>query len=142
MPSLPAKPEHNVQPVPLQPFVATFRAVINTDSIVDAEVASERLREVMLEWLDEEEGDQVIVTQVTDTSINLNPAETIEVLLRARNALIKTRIKQCFDMARALDETIHALKHREEIGGIMPTYDYGNLLEVAEAILQRGENPL
>jgi 23S rRNA maturation mini-RNase III len=142
MSSSPVSSEHNVQPVPLQAFIATLRCIINVESAVDAEVTAERLRQIAMEYLDEEEGDEVVVTQVMDTAIALEPTETLNVLKRARNALIKTRIKQCYDMARGLDETIHALEHRENIGGVMPTYDYGRLLEIAEAILQRGENPL
>lgn len=140
MPSAPE--EHVVQPVPLHAYVLTYRVIANVESAIDAEVTAERLRQIMTEWLDEEEGDEVRLTQVTDTAINVTPEETINILKRARNALIRTRIKQCYDNARALDETIHALEHRENIGGVMPTYDYGRLIEVAEAILQRGENPL
>jgi hypothetical protein len=131
-----------VQPVPLQAFIVTLRCVVNVESAVNADMVSERLRAICLDHLDEEEGDQVIVTQVTDSSINIHPTESLVVLKRARNVLIRTRIKECYDNARSLDETIHALEHRESLGDIMPTYDYGRLLELAEAILQRGENPL
>lgn len=123
------------------PYVATYRAIIVAPDEVTANVWAERLREEAMTLLDEEEGDDVILTSVTDTAINLPPEETLVILKRARNALIRTRIKQCFDQARGLDEIIHYLGRRLEPGDLA-AYDYGRLLEIMEDILIKGNNPI
>jgi len=94
-----------------------------------------------MELLDEEDEDAVYLTQVTSISTDLEPTETLLVLTRARNALIRTRIKQCYVEAQALDQIIHALSRRY-IPDIDPQYDYGRFMEVAEEILTHGKDPL
>lgn len=123
------------------PFVATIRAVIVSPDEVEATVTAERLREACEELLDTEEGDEVHVTQVTDTATNLSPDETLAVLYRARNALIRTRIKECWTLARELDITCHWLGRRFNPGDTSD-YDHGRILGITEAILHRREDPI
>lgn len=104
-------------------------------------LAADRLREACMELLDEEDEDEVIVTQVTSVATDLEPTETLLILIRARNALIRTRIKDCYVEAQALDKIIHGLS-RHYSQDIEPQYDYGKFMEVAEAILTRGEDPV
>lgn len=125
----------------LTKYVATLRCVINTGSEVDAMLAADRLQAACMELLDEEDEDAVYLTQVTSISTDLEPTETLLVLTRARNALIRTRIKQCYVEAQALDQIIHALSRRY-IPDIDPQYDYGRFMEVAEEILTHGKDPL
>ena len=144
----------------LTKYVATLRCVINTGSEVDAMLAADRLQAACMELLDEEDEDAVYLTQVTSISTDLEPTETLGlsrvaatrsttylptetllVLTRARNALIRTRIKQCYVEAQALDQIIHALSRRY-IPDIDPQYDYGRFMEVAEEILTHGKDPL
>lgn len=94
-----------------------------------------------MELLDEEDGDAVYVTQVTSVATDLEPTETLLVLMRARNALIRTKIKDCYAEAQVLDRIIHGLSRRYS-QDIEPQYDYGRFIEVADAILTRGEDPL
>lgn len=126
----------------LVPHVATIRCVINTETEVDAIVAADKLQEACMELLDEEDGDEVHVTQVTSMSSNLQPEETILVLVKARNALIRTRIKQCFHEAQELDRIIFALRRRQENEMDVVQYDYSSFISTAEAILNKGQEPL
>ena len=126
----------------LIPHIATLRLVINTVDEVEAILAADKIKMLAEELLDSEDGDEVVVTQVTSMSTAVEPAETLVILRRARNALIRTRIKQCFDMAREFDKMIYQLDHRADGEHALANYDYGNLLEVADQILTYGKDPV
>lgn len=118
-------------------FVATLRAVFDADDEVTAILAAERIRENGIADLDEDEGDELNVTQVTSNALDISPDEVLEQLEKARNLLIRTRIKQCFEQARELDKIIYALRHRDEESFDMRGYDYGNFMDIAEEILTK-----
>lgn len=126
----------------LIPHIATLRLVINTHDEVEAILAADKIREVAEDYLEPEDGDEVIVTQVTSMTTAVEPAETLVILRRARNALIRTRIKDCFDMGRELDKMIYALEHRGDGEHALAGYDYGKLMEVMELILTQGKDPI
>lgn len=126
----------------LTAFVGTLRLVINSPDEVEACMAADRLRELCLDYLDEEDGDQVILTQLTANSSDLTPEETLVVLKRARNALIRTRIRECYDLARELDKNIHAMSLRVSTEEAHTSYDYTALLDIAEQILNNNQDPL
>lgn len=126
----------------LIPHVATLRVILNTRDEVEAILAADKLKSVCEDYLDAEEGDQVVVTQVTSTSTDVEPSETLTILLRARNALIRTRIKECYDQAREMDRIAYILEHRGDPEYALAGYDYTRLLEVAESILKHGKDPI
>ncbi len=126
----------------LIPYVSTMRLVIHSPDEVEATITTDRIREIVAEYLDEEDGDQVIITQVTPNSSDLSPEELLVVLKRARNGLIRTRVKECFDLARELDKQIHALGLRTSTSEAHTSYDYTNLLDIAEQILNGEADPL
>ncbi|MGH9061324.1 MAG: hypothetical protein ACRDZY_17690 [Acidimicrobiales bacterium] len=105
-------------------------------------LAADRLKQVCEELLDEEDGDEVIITQVTSSTKDLEPTETLELFRRARNALIRTRIKECYQQAQEFDKMIHILSFRGMEDGFMPTYDYSKFLDIAEAVIVKDEDPL
>jgi hypothetical protein len=126
----------------LIPHIATLRCIINTADEVEAVLAADKLKAVCEDYLDEEDGDEVVVTQVTSMTTAVEPSETLVILRRARNALIRTRIRDCFDMAREFDKMIYALDHRSDGEHALAGYDYGHLLEVADQILTYGKDPV
>lgn len=126
----------------LTPYVATLRCIINTPDEVEAILAADKLKQACEELLDEEDGDQVIITQVTGSTKDLAPVETMELFRKARNALIRTRIKECYYQAQGFDKIIHALSHRGTEEGFMPPYDYTNFMDIVEDILTRNGDPL
>lgn len=133
--SMPAAPSKSLH-------IATLRIFLYTDSEVEAVVVADEIaEEIVKEYLDEEDGDRAEVTQVTPFRTDVEPVEVLTILARARNALIRTRIKQCYEEASALDQLIHALRHRET-SSMLPPYDYGAFLEVAQSILQENKDPL
>jgi hypothetical protein len=124
----------------LKPFVANLRCFINLPDEVEAQVTAENLREACEELLDADEGDEVVVTAVESLSTDVEPAEQLVILARARNTLIRTRIKQCYDAAAYLDELMHQLKHHYG-DEIQPFYDKSGFYRLAVQVLD-GENPL
>lgn len=128
-------------PQKLTKFVATLRCIINSPDEVEAQLTADRLQMECMELLDEDDGDEVRLTQVTSMSSELEPEELILTLQRSRNALIRTRIKECYDQASQLDQTIHRLKTFYD-NEISEQYNYGAFFDLAEAILTRGEDPI
>jgi len=126
----------------LIPYIATLRLVIYTADEVEATIAADRIKVIVDDYLEPEDGDEVVVTQVSSMTTAVEPTETLVILRRARNALIRTRIKQCFDMAREFDKMIYQLEHRADGEHALANYDYGNLLEVADQILTYGRDPV
>lgn len=119
-------------------YVATFRVTLVEDSEVGANLVVESLRDKMMETLDEEEGDSVVVTQIIPFSLQhiRTPQEICDVLRRDRNILIATKIKELWDIARSLDQTIHILETGSDQ---LIDYNYTRFLELAEQIF-RGES--
>lgn len=122
-------------------YVATLRAVFDAEDDVHAAVVADQIVANGEQDLDDDEGDTLEVTQVTCNQLELMPDEVIIQLKRARNLLIKTRIKQCFQLARDLDQQIYALRFRDSVDFAMSGYSYGDFMDLAEAIIVRGEEP-
>lgn len=121
-------------------YVATLRAIYDATDDVEAVFIADKIRENGFADLDEDE-DLLDVTQVTSNHLNLSPEETIVQLKRARNLLIKTRIRECYMLAKELDMQIHALSLRESPEIVASTYDHGDFMDLAERILMKGESP-
>jgi hypothetical protein len=122
-------------------YVATFRAVYDADNDVEAAVVADQIRLNAEQDLDEEDGDSFECSQVTSNALELTPDETLSQLRRARNLLIKTRIKQCYELAREMDQLIYALQFRDQPDFTMGGYDFGQFMDLTMAILERGEEP-
>lgn len=121
-------------------YVATLRALYDAKDDVEAMFIADQIRvNGSIDF--DDDNDVLDVTQVTSNQLDLSPDETIVQLKRARNLLIKTRIKECYNLAKELDIQIFALQHRESPEFSMSMYDYGDFMELSEAILQRGEMP-
>jgi hypothetical protein len=121
--------------------VATFRAVFDAENDVHAAVIADQIRVNGSEDLDLEEGDTFECTQVTSNQLELLPDELFNQLNRCRNLLIKTRIKECFNLARELDMQIYALRYRDSPDFTMSGYSYGDFMDLVESIITRGEEP-
>lgn len=122
-------------------YVATIRLTYRAEDDVEAQLIAELARERAESELDkEDDGDEAILTQVTSFAIAVEPRELLTRLAQTRNDLIKTRYTEAFDIARQLDQLSDALQKR-----LMPhevtDYDFGHFMEIAERILNGGENP-
>ena len=125
-----------------QLFIQTLRVFINSPTEVDADIAGQEIVDLIEEYIDPEDGDRVESTQLTSFESDVEPDEQLIILARARNTLIRTRIKQCFDLAKEVDYTMHALRHRDDGSGFIPPYSHGDFMLIAKSILQDGEDPL
>lgn len=121
-------------------YIATLRAVFDADDDVDAIFIADQIRVNGAVDLDNDAGDSIDVTQVTSNTLDIRPEEVLNQLRRSRNLLIRTRIKECFELARELDKTIHALSRNEQWETVQGHYDWSEFLTLAKRILQ-GESP-
>lgn len=121
-------------------YLATLRALFDADDEVEATLIANQISENARADLDE---DQVVeVTQVMAYSISMpvEPAELVAKMRGVRDMLICTRIKQCFDLAKQIDEMAWVLENRaeetfEHTG--MAGYDHGAIFALAEKLLGR-----
>ena len=122
-------------------YIATLRAVYEAADDAEAAFAADQIRENGRSDFDEESENTLDVTQVTSNQLDVTPEETIVHLKKARNLLVKTRIRQCYDLARELDIQIYALEHRLNPAFSMGGYNYADFVDLCEAILVRNETP-
>ncbi len=123
-------------------FVATLRAIYDAQDEVEAMLVADKICENGSADLDDSDDDSSLeVTQVVSNGLQLLPQEMLSRLRIARNLLIKTRIKQCYELAQELDRVIFALEHREDPGFSIRAYDYGAFIDLADRILMKGETP-
>lgn len=124
-------------------FIATFRAVFRATDDVEAILIADKIKENGERDLEPEDGDTFDVTQVTQNAAMLSPEQTVMLLRRARNALIRTRIQHMVECARQIDQCIHMLdeKTAHETGAELARYDYGQFVDICEEVLGGG-NPV
>lgn len=124
----------------LLPYVGTLRVIVFAADEVEATLTMDTLQQESEKLLDDEDGDAVLTTQIIPFTTEVSPEEIITILKRARNALIKTRMKECWNTARELDMNICALSARID-PEFPPVYDYSRLLELTDRILNKKEEP-
>lgn len=122
-------------------YVATLRAVFGATDDVEAIMIADQIK--VNGEKDLEDSDSLDVTQVTQNLSVLSPEETLHELRKARNACIRTRTKEGYDLGREIDKFIFVLKHRNEEhdGFKLSGYDYGEYLDIAQEVLAGG-NPI
>jgi hypothetical protein len=125
-------------------YVATLRALFDAPDDASALLIADKIREnSMLDLNDEEDSDDdVLVTQVTCNTLDISFEETLVQFKHTRNLLIKTRIKECYELAREFDKMIYTLEHRNEPGFELANYDYTNFIEIADLILNNNTSPI
>lgn len=122
-------------------FIATYRATFAADSDVEAAVIAERIREnAELDLDTTEDGDEVIQTQLTESTIAVLPQEVIIRLTQVRNDLIKMKVKDCWELAESANRLIHALKRSLAVEDASVSYDHSSFMKTVELVL-RGVNP-
>lgn len=122
-------------------YLMSFRAVVTCEDDVEAAMVADVIKTEGEKHLDAEDGDDLYVAQVIPFGAYAEPAELVDRLLRTRNDLIKTRYIECWNLAKQLDMQIFAMQKQLD-PQIVETYNHGRFIEVATAILERGEYPL
>lgn len=122
-------------------FIATYRATFAADSDVEAAVIAEQVRQnAELDLDTEEDGDEVIQTQLTESAIAVAPQEVIIRLTQVRNDLIRMKVKDCWVLAESINQLIHALKRSLSVEDAIVSYNHSSFMRIAELVL-RGANP-
>ncbi len=120
-------------------FIGTIRCVIEAQDELGARLEMNEIVEAGGELL--EDGETIDVTQIIPAELQgvVEPAEMVEQLRRSRDMLIKTRIIQCFELARELDKTAWVLEHRAEESFDLSGYDWGVFMDLTNKLLERKE---
>jgi hypothetical protein len=113
--------------------------VIEAQDELEARLEMNELVEAAAELL--EDGETIDVTQIMPVEAQgvIEPAEMVEQLRRSRDMLIKTRIVQCFELAREIDKTAWILEHRSEESFDLSGYDWGAFMDLTNKLLGRKE---
>lgn len=113
-------------------YVATLRLGYKAADEIEAQLIADSVVTEAMKILESEDGDEAVITQVTDYAPADIPAEAINVLIKARNTLIKAKLHHTVEAARELDKIIFALEHGDWIA--LAPYDYGRFVDVMTAI--------
>ena len=124
----------------MKPYAASLRAIFQADNEVIAHVIAEQIRQNGERDLQLEDGDSIDVSTVIPYGLGVSRQELSTILRAARNILIETKIKQCFDLARELDRVTWILEHRAEDHFDAAGWEPGDFMDVVEKIL-KGEIP-
>jgi hypothetical protein len=124
-----------------QEYIAVLHVYMKEQSEVDALMAADDIKQHLeSDILDKEDlGEAVDVVQVIPAFDDPSPSASVMQLRRARNILIRTRIKECFDTSRDLHRIAWELERRSDPE--MSNYDHGSFLPIAAEVLAGG-NPL
>jgi hypothetical protein len=118
-------------------YLATVRVVFDAEDDIEASLVMHDLTERASDVLDED--DSIDTTQVIQYGILeiVEPAELVNHMRHVRDMLIKTRIIQCFELAKSLDQIAWVLEHRTESTFDMTGYDYAAIFDRAAELLGR-----
>lgn len=124
-------------------YIALLRAVYRSESDAEAILVADQIKVNGERDLEQDEGDTLDVLQVTQNAAHLTPEQTVILLRRARNALIRQKTSSMIDCAREMDKCIHTIAERttQELSAELARYDYGSFLEVCEEVFAGG-NPV
>lgn len=124
-------------------MVSTYRVCFSAKDEADGQIIAESISDKIMDLLDEEDGDFVELTQTLPFSENtpVTPQEVCDQLRLARNILLRTRIKDFYDLARELDKAIFILKNRREETMDFSGYDWGKMVEIAAEVF-KGKMPV
>lgn len=119
-------------------FIAVYKLFFKDPDEVDALMTAEYVRQKIEEIL--EKGDWIDTVQVIGTDSQVQPADMVILLRKTRNALIRTKLRDCFDTARQLDQFAWQFSNLcEHPGEDGPSYDHGRFMPIAERVLSGEE---
>jgi hypothetical protein len=118
-------------------YLATLRATFDAEDELEAQLLTHDMTERLDSLL--EDDDTVDVTQLIPFGVlgEVEPAELVNLMRRVRDMLIMTRIVQCFDLAKGIDQTAWILEHRAEATFDLSGYNYTALFDRADELLGR-----
>lgn len=117
-------------------YIATFRAGINASDDATAMIRTEDIIDAVVDnILYHDDGEDFVLTQLTDFAPADTPQEAINVLIKARNTLIKSRLQAMINLAMELDKVIFSLENGDW-EGIMP-YNY-RFMDLMKTVLDGG----
>lgn len=120
----------------MQKYLATVRVTFEAEDEVEAQLIGNEMSEHLAQLL--EDNDTVDVTQMIPFGTDwTTPEEMVAHMRIVRDMLIRTRIIQCFDLAKEIDKQAWILEHRAEETFDLTNYDYTAFFDLSDNILGR-----
>lgn len=119
-------------------WVATFRVQYRALDDVEAMLVADQMVQDLSTDLVATDGEEAVLTQLVDVDIGITPEELLVQFRATRNALIRTRMQHCVNVAKEVDQIIMALEHND-LHLYMP-YDHGRFMDLLARVV-KGENP-
>lgn len=119
----------------MQRYQCVLRVSFMADSDVEAElIAMEAQNAVEREVVEVEHGDEVAVSHIGPETAGGTPAELLAACIATRNALIITKSRPCWDVAKEIDKLVFALERGDY--SFVTAYDYGRFFDIANKLLE------
>lgn len=120
-----------------------YRAVIRIEYLAETEVDAELVamsaqNAIEASVIEVDNGDEVAITHIGPETSGTTPEELIAVLIPARNSLILTKSKPCWDAAKEIDKIIDALERHDH--SFVSSYDHGRFFDIATKLLEEEES--
>lgn len=123
----------------MQRFCTVIRMNYLAESEVDAELVALSAQEVLEgQVIELDHGDEVVITHTGVETGGTTPTELIATLIPARNALILTKSKPCWDAGKEIDKIIFALERHDH--SFISSYDHGRFFDIAKEVLEDEED--
>lgn len=119
-----------------QKYLATVRITFEAEDEVEAQLIGNEVSETLDKILEDE--DTIDVTQIIPFGVDsATPEEMVAEMRRVRDMLIRTRIIQCFDLAKEIDKQAWILEHRAEETFDLTGYNYTKFFDHVDRVLGR-----
>lgn len=123
-------------------FIAFAQIYLDSEDYISAITEADDIKiAIERDLLDADLDESVDIIEVVDIAEKPSPVNELMNLRRARNVLIRHRSKDSYEMARSLDEIIHARSKLLEPEQARGSYDYSNMMQVLKEVIDGG-NPL
>lgn len=121
-------------------YISILHCYHREESDLHAIIAADDIK-VSLEREILDDGDSVDIIQTIPLDVDPIASASIIQLRRSRNILIRTRTKENYDLARAIDQAAHTLAWRLDPENELVHYDWSKFMQVCTEVMQ-GKNPL
>lgn len=122
-------------------YVATYRMVFDAHDDSDAVIISDAMLRAIGDRLDSDDGDTVELVECISFGLTETMAGAADTLRKARNLLLRTRVRDFYYLAEELDKAAYALEKGIDPSLGYPGYDWGRLTDIAALVL-KGKMPV
>jgi hypothetical protein len=117
-------------------WTAILKVTFDAETYAKAMAAAEAARQNAELDLHTDEGDFTSLGVIVPLGIDETREETVAILRRARNSLIRVGDQRCVDVAREVDMIAEIIAERAADMDYHKPYDYGQFMDTVEQVLK------